>query len=460
MSSLLRRLVPEAACRQRGPSARARRRQALVAAGPAAVAALAVLLGLAGADLGGSAACAAGFSFSEQGAKATGMAGAFVAQADDLSAIYYNPGGLGLLAKKKRKAVAAGAAVTAFNQSLYQGLPPGIGTATTGQQVTPRHFPAEAWITLPLGDKVVAGMGAYSPFLMSTEWANPATFAGRFLSVRSQITSYDLSPALGLQLTPEFGIGVAGIYRLYSLTDRRRLSAVDPASHNPVDIASLDMKTDYRGGAGFGAGLLHKPGPRFSWGASYRSAIGTSTLGTSRLSQILTGNAQLDQLVLASFPFGQDVALKSRLRFPWVASAGVAIGLGPGVLLEADASRTGWSSVQRIDFLHPSNSVLDTGFALRFKDASTYRVGLDIKLGQPHLRLGYSYDQSPQPAATVGAYLPDSDRNTFAVGIGRDWLDLAFNWVTYKQRIVTTNVDSLNGNYRANAWLVAVTATH
>ncbi|MEA3466103.1 MAG: outer membrane protein transport protein [Thermodesulfobacteriota bacterium] len=38
--------------------------------------------------------CGAGFHIREQGAKAMGMANAFVAQADDPSAIFYNPAGI------------------------------------------------------------------------------------------------------------------------------------------------------------------------------------------------------------------------------------------------------------------------------------------------------------------------------------------------------------------------------
>ena len=40
---------------------------------------------------------AAGFRVSEQGAKATGMANAFAAQADDPSALAYNPAGIAFL---------------------------------------------------------------------------------------------------------------------------------------------------------------------------------------------------------------------------------------------------------------------------------------------------------------------------------------------------------------------------
>jgi long-chain fatty acid transport protein len=433
---------------------RSRRKPTAPRRGPVLV--LLLLLALASS----APASAAGFDFFSQGGKASGMAGAFVAQADDLSAIFYNVGGLGLLPKKKRKAVSVVATVTALKQGLYQGLPPGVGTATTGEQETPLRLPAQAYLTLPLGDRVVVGMGAYKPFLLTTRWAHPETFAGRYLSVRSGIDSYDLAPSIGLQLTPKLGIGAAAIYRLSQLSERRRIAGTDPVSGGRVDVASLDMKTDFRGGVGWSAGLLHKPSPRFSWGASYRSQVTTGTIGVGRLTQVPSGNPQLDQLVQATFPFGQDLALTSRIQFPAVASAGAAIGLSDRLLLELDANRTGWNTVKQLDFRFPSNPLLDSPNALDFRAAASYRAGLEIKLGTgPRLRLGYALEKTPQPDRTVGAFLPDSNRSILAAGFGLDWLDVAFNWVTYQRRIVTTNVDGLNGNWRANAWMVAISAT-
>src|ERR1700749_1199283 len=84
----------------------------------------------------------AGFAFVDQGARAAGMAGAFTAQERDPSAIVYNPGRLGLL--KKKKSVSAGMAFSAFNESLYQGLPPGVGAGTTGAQETSLGMPPHA----------------------------------------------------------------------------------------------------------------------------------------------------------------------------------------------------------------------------------------------------------------------------------------------------------------------------
>ena len=76
----------------------------------------------------------------------------------------------------------------------------------------------------------------------------------------------------------------------------------------------------------------------------------------------------------------------------------------------------------------------------------------------PKLRFGYAYDETPQPDAAVGAFLADSSRNTVSVGAGLDWLDVAFSWVTYDQRIVTSSQE-MNGNYRANGWVFTMSAT-
>jgi long-subunit fatty acid transport protein len=125
-----------------------------------------------------------------------------------------------------------------------------------------------------------------------------------------------------------------------------------------------------------------------------------------------------------------------------------------------DASRTGWKKTREIAFLFPANANLDTRYALDFEDAMSYRAGLSFRFPTgPEVRFGYALEESPQPATTVGAFLPDAQRSTVSAGLGMDWLNIGLAWTTFEQRIVETNTDSLNGNYRANAWTVAITAT-
>ena len=75
-----------------------------------------------GAILGGSSILyGAGFKVSEQGAKAMGMANAFSAQADDPSALYYNPGGIAFLDGAQ---VSIGAVGILVPQTEFHGTTP------------------------------------------------------------------------------------------------------------------------------------------------------------------------------------------------------------------------------------------------------------------------------------------------------------------------------------------------
>lgn len=398
---------------------------------------------------------ASGFAFTDQGAKAAGMAGAFVAQASDPSAVVYNPGGLALLEKKK--SVSAGMAVTAFNESLYQGLPPGIGAGATGEQETSPAIPPHAYVTLPVGRRMVAGVGLYSPFRMSTEWADAGSFVARHQATKSKIEAWDLAPTLGVQLSPSLGIGLGAVYRSSEIAVSRRIAGQGEGAG--LDVAALDMQTDMEPGYGWTAGLLLKR-KRFSFGFSYRSAIATDYVGEGRLTQVETGDPQYDELVRSSLPFGQGLPLSSSLEYPDQASVGLAWNLSKSLLVEMDVNRTGWGSVQDLSLRFPGSSWLDTSYKLDFQDAMSYRLGASWRLRTgPKLRFGYAFDETPQPDAAVGAFLPDSNRNVVSVGAGLDWLDVAFSWVTYDQRIVSEESATLNGNYRANGWTLTISAT-
>lgn len=403
---------------------------------------------------------AAGFDLFAQGAKAAGMAGAFVAQADDPTAVYYNPAGLAFKPPPpgKPKKAAIGLTAWTLNDGLYQGLAPGAGAGTTGDQTTSFKLLPHAFLAKPLGPGAVLGLGVYTPFFLNTEWASPGSFAGRFVSTRAQLATYDVAPTLGLRLSKTMAFGVGAIYRTSKISQNRRISLPDPSTGRPVDVASAAADSDFESGYGWSAGLLFRPSPRFSLGASYRSAITTDYKGVERLTQVPTGDSAFDALVKASLPLDEDLALISSLQLPDVARLGMAIGLTKSFLVELDAEKTGWSGIQSLAFTLPSEPDLDQTVELRFKDSMAYRMGLQWTAATgPQLRLGYALEQSPQPDATVGPLLADSDRAVYTAGIGLDWLNVAFAWIANDQRIVTTNVDGINGNWRSSSWLLSLT---
>lgn len=397
-------------------------------------------------------AAGAGFQVFEQAAKAAALGGAFAAQADDPSAMFYNVGALGLLGAKPK--LTAGAGAWSRNQALYQGLSPGVGAGTNGEQDSAIFPLLHAYLAQPLGERIKIGLGLHQPFLLDAEWARPDEFAGRHLALAAEITALDLNPSIGFQLTPRLGIGAGAIYRTSELAWLRREQRLNPFSGEIADVAEVAVSTAMNDGFGWNAGLVHRPGERFSWGLAYRSEVEIDYTGEGRLTQIASGNDQLDELLRATLPFDQDLGVTSTVTFPDQVTVAVAFKPLARVTVEVDLVRTGWSSFERFAVDFPSDPELSASLEQRFVDSDALRIGLRLRSkAGAELRFGLVSDESPQPDETVGPLLADADALSLAVGAGKEPLDVAFVWTDLDRRSVTTNVDGVNGNYSGNRWL-------
>ena len=398
---------------------------------------------------------AGAFEFHWPSARAAGMGGACIA-ATDPSAIACNPGALALM--KKKKGAAVGMETGAFNESLYQGLPPGVGAGTAAEQKTPLSFVPHLYATVPFGKSAVLGTALYHPYREHTEWKSPDAFAGRFLATRSEIDAFDFTTALATPLTPSIGVGGSLIYRSSNISASRRIAA--DLSGTQREVASVSMKSDTKRSLGWSAGILAKAGSTLSAGFTYQSPIDTDYNGTGSLTQIATGDAQFDALIKASFPFGQDLPITTRLKFPAQAAFGVAWNPSKPWLFALDAGRTQWSQTDDIGIVFPTNHAFDTTYHMTLQDTWTWRAGGRFRFPTgPEVRVGYALEKSPLTDESVSPFFPDADRTTVTAGFGLDWLDVAFGYTTYKQRIIRTNPDLFNGNYRASSWMAMLTVT-
>lgn len=392
----------------------------------------------------------------DQTARATGVAGAYVAQVDDATAVFFNPGALGLLTKKK--GASAGAATSSFRPFHFQGRAPGPGAGTVGAQSTAVDIAPSLFATLPGPGPLVLGAGGYSAFRTRAQWETPEAFSGRFLATATSIDAYDVTTAAGLPLTSAIGIGGSLIYRTAKISLDRRLASV--VGGTTRDIAEEKIATDMQSTLGWSAGLLVRPSPRFALGITYRAPIRLDLQGVGTLTQLATGDAQLDELVRASLPFDQNLAIATQLDTPAQLSAGIAFTLGEPLLLEFDVNRTQWKSLQSIAFVFPNNRTLDTSYALNLEETMDYRAGLRFQFPTgPIVRLGYAIENSPQPDETLSPFLAMLGRNTITAGFGLDWLDVAVGWSTFGKRSVTTSVQGFNGDYSGNEWTLVMTAT-
>lgn len=402
-----------------------------------------------------AAAGAAAFDAFAQGAKSAGMAGAFVAQADDPTSIHNNIAGLVFVDAFK---ASIGVAAQVQSEVLYQGLPPGQGQGTAGSQRDEAVFVPHSYLALKLGKNTKAGIGISQPFHFRSRWDDPDAYAGRATATAAKVVAYDVTIGISHRIGGTFGVGAGVIYRSSVLELDRRFQGTDPSSGARLDFGSLATEMDPSDGVGFTAGLLHRPSKKFSWGASYRSAIEIDYQGAATLTQIATGNAQLDELLRTTQPFDQALTATATLELPDQARLGFAFGNGKSWLAELDIERIGWSVVRELRFSYPSRPLLDRTIPLEFADTFNYRLGFQYSFPTGfQLRGGVAFEESPQPDETVGPLLADGDRTVAGFGVGLDWLQLALQWVEQEERLVSTQREGLNGNYRASSWLFGLT---
>ncbi|MEM8963660.1 MAG: outer membrane protein transport protein [Acidobacteriota bacterium] len=396
----------------------------------------------------------AAFGIFEQGTKAMGMAGAFTAQADDGSAIFHNVAGLGF---QTEGGFYVGTTLITISESTFEGANPFPGEGVSGEQKSAIFFPSHVYYVRPMNERVVLGFGLNNPFALATDWDDPDEWAGRFISNHAELRTFDLSANLGWRLTNNFSLGFGLIYRLTEVTLERHVPSINPFTQQVIDIAAVELESDLGGELGFSFGFLHKPNPNFSWGFSYRGAVEADLEGDGNFTQISTGNAALDAIVATQLPFDQAVGLETTINFPDMASLGFALQVTNNVLVEVDINWTGWSEFDTV-FLDFDVDTFDQTLEQEYEDAYNYRIGAAIDTSSGNQwRIGFVYDETPQPDESVGPLLPDADRFGITLGYGwQDKLDLALMYLPFDERSTDVNRDNFNGTYETTAWLLGI----
>lgn len=392
---------------------------------------------------------AGGFAVHSQSARAMGLGGAFTAQTDgDPSSLFYNVAGAAFI---QEKTFAIGAVGPATWDVTFDSLPT-VGIGTQFEQSSPSVLP-HGFTVLPLKPYLKFGLAVVSPFAFESTWKNPGAFPGRTESFSAELQTLDINPSLAIRFDNGFGIGFGAIYRTTKINQARRLQTTDPQSGATVDFATLGYDSGMEDGFGFNAGIAQKVSEQFSWGLSYRSAVDVDYGGSSLLTQIPTGNDQLDSLLALSNPFDQNLGAITTLEFPESASAGITLGSAQRFQLSLDVDWTAWTSLQSLTIDVPAFPAFDQTIDEQFDDSLAYRIGVQVKLGNNEYRLGYAFDESPQPDATVGPFFYDANRNIVSFGFGRDWLDIGAQWISYEDR----NAPTLEGVFQGQTVLVGVT---
>jgi long-chain fatty acid transport protein len=396
----------------------------------------------------------AGFALVQQGTAAMAQGNAFVAEADDPSAIFYNPAGLNQI---KRPQVYMG---TFLNYPTREFK----GSGGADSETRPRlYHTGTFYLVYPAHERVALGLGYFSPFGLGTDW--PADWAGRYITTFSKLKTYVLNPVISLKLTDNLSVA-GGVNFIYSDVQLRRKFPIIP---RPL----LDGKSDLEGsGTGIGAnfGLLYEPLKGLKFGVAYRSHIEVDHNG---------------RLVM-SFPAflrgiqPRAVEGSAKLVYPPSVTFGVSVSRFQPFTFNMDATWTGWSTYKNLEVKlrqpilvngRPATSLVTEK---NWHDAWALRFGIGYQLKENmKIRAGYTFDMTPVPNSTLEPQVPDSNRHIFAVGnelkVWRLTLAFAYNFILNESR----NKDNLfaingvplpepaqvNGTYRSHTHSVGLSTT-
>ncbi len=351
-----------------------------------------------------------GFTLGDQDAFATARGGAFVATADNPSAIYYNPAGIAQLDGDNLRG-------SLYGIYLDQAYQPMAGAASAGNTfrnsdhlaAVPSGFYTHTFKNSPW----TAGLGVYAPYGGSMNWSPNTGFAT--VATLGKLTYFSINPALALKLSPQFLIG-AGLIANYTDMDVQQWLNPSQLSPNGFQFRGDGWSMAYNIGA------LWQPIQQVSVGASFRSSSPVTLKGRTVVQAVreaqVTTPAQME------------------LTFPLNATFGVSYRPTPKWNLEFDAVYTGWSSFGSTTIQQqqaPESGVgQDIAGTLDWQDSWTYEFGVTRYLGKDwHVSAGYAYDENSVPNQFYTPLAADLDRHFFSLGVGFAGKTINFD-VTYQ----------------------------
>lgn len=385
-----------------------------------------------------STALAGGYQLNEQGAKATAMGGAFVARADDPSAIFFNPAGLSYL---KGLNVMVGGELIAPS-TTFTGL---SSTSTETKMNSIYFFPPNAYVTYATNNGLGFGIGVYTPYGLGTDW--PTSWPGRFIVTKITLQSFYINPSVSYSYKHLISVGVGFDYVLGNVYLSQEVNT--PFTVQPTAVLKGNGNSST-----FNFGILFTPLKQVSVGFSYRGKASlkadNGTISFSNLG-LLAGQSEF-----------ADGSVSTSLPLPATWFAGVAYK-GERYSIEADYQWVGWSAYKSLDLnITQGTTTTNKSIVGDFTDSYILRVGGEYELSHVWtVRAGVLYDKNPIPDAYVEPILPDADRLGLNVGVGLHVaknisVDASYMFLPFKQRTVTNSAVDFNGTYNTTANLFGI----
>lgn len=409
---------------------------------------------------------AGGFALSGVGSRATAMGGAFRGLADDPSAMYWNPAGLGFI---NESSLALGGTfimptsswtpTDAFVSSSY-----GFSAKEYEAKKELRALP-NVFLTMANDSRLAYGLGVFVPYGLGSKWdafelpGAPFVYEAGFPDeeMLSNIAIIDVHPSVGYVIMDNLSVG-AGLSLFYGSIDLAQMKQLPDAPYSPL---TFDM-----GGSGlsFGAnlGVMYKPLPCISLGLSGKLPSSIPMKGEAEV--LLWTPAQADGT--PAMRLGGKSDIEATLKLPADLGLGIAFQAMPNLVVTADYAYTMWKRLDKVTVdmddaidITPAMSISRQDIVFDWKDTHRVSLGAEYKLCGNDIRAGFFFDQSPIPPETQMPTLSDvGNKFSSNLGWGRQFgklsVDLNAQWVLFGEREIKDNERTANnypGKYNANS---------
>ncbi len=395
-----------------------------------------------------------GFSIYEQGSKAMAMGGAFVAQANDVTAIFFNPAGITSLSGWN---FALGGTIIQPQASFTGPTVSDPNLYNKAKEQT--FFPPHLYVSYSLNERLSLGLGVFVPFGLASDWGKD--WPGKYLATYSSVQSIFVNPVVAYKVLPNLSIAVGFNYAM---------ADVDLEKVVNYPIRNIDLYSTLKAsttGYGFNVGVQFKPFEKMTIGAAYRSNVMLKFKDGDVLFDYpsIDQNDPQQQVMLAElkalFPNTKGDA---DLELPTFTSVGIAYDFTDRLTAEFDYFVIGWSSydVLKIKFKDPVGGKTESVSERMYENSASYRLGFEYRLNdQLAIRAGYLKDNKAVPDNRVEPSLPEGNRNIYNIGfgykMGKISFDFAYMLLLQDDRKVTNSVDNFNGTYKSMANLFGLT---
>lgn len=399
-------------------------------------------------------ASAASFSLSENGAKAQGMAGAFVGQADDPSAVWYNPAGL--LRTNRGGVLSLGGNLFIPDISADDVNDVRTNTADDSHAegesgATP--MTGNQYVSWRVSDRVALGLGANTPFGLSVDWDDDAFV--RYQSAFAELRTLFITPAIAVQLSDRIAAGL-GVSYVYADAELERKIFFGPGLEDGT-FQMAGQAREWAYDAGIQAVLVEDAGAlgRLTLGATYHSAV---SLGFESDDSVI--RFTVPAAFASSFP---NSAVSANIDLPEIWTVGLSAEIGERTTVNLDVSRVMWETLHQVVFVaeNPVTQALVSPIVRDYGNTWVARLGGERRLNDAWaMRLGYAYDETPIPDETLDPLLPDADRHLVTAGFGYTYgrysVDAAYSAFFFEDISTSTHQDGFNVDYESFSHVVSL----